>query len=911
LKLLPQFACLSLVFLFTTCATPASAVHPIVPSFQRVFAAAESENLEQGGEFLLTELNCVSCHQSDVAAMKPKQAPILNDVSGRVRPDWLEKYLASPQTMKPGATMPDMFVGVSEAEKTKQIESLTHFLYSQGTGVPQQAVANIGARARGERLFHTVGCVACHGGQQEDAVKLPTSVPLGELTAKYTLPSLSSFIQTPHEVRPGGRMPSLNLTSSEARDIAAYLLPNVPEKAGIAYSYYEAKFGDKLPDFSTMTPTETGAVEKIDISPKKRDNDFGLTFVAALQVDVAGEYTFWTKSDDGSRLYVNDKVVVDNDGVHPATEKSGKLKLPPGKHIVRVEFFEKGGGEELTVDIQSPGGKRHPLHEDVVSAKRDEELKPIEFKVNDQLAEQGKKLFTSIGCASCHQMSDETRGKDNVLASTLKSPSLASLDKAKGCLAEDGNGVNYHLADNQKNALALAVVRHSKKSPAKTSEERIDHTLAQFNCYACHARGEKGGIEPERQTFFETTQPEMGMEGAIPPGLDGVGGKLTEAWLRKILAEGAKDRPYMLTRMPKFGVENVGHLVKDLGENDKLDPLPAVELVRKDALNAGRKMVGEKGFACIKCHTFGSFKATGVQSIDMTVMHQRLREDWVRRYLQNPQKFRRGTRMPSAWPPAPNKSLLPDILDGENETQIAAVWLYLKQGKKAKIPLGLYPEGNLLIPASEAIIYRNFIEGVSPRAIAVGYPEELHITFDAQQMTLAQIWQGVFMDAGKHWTGRGQGFQKPGGQNLKTLTKGVSLAILDLEKQGDAPWPEQTAKEAGISFLGYTLTEDQRPTFGYKMGDVEVRDFPNPVETDTTVELSRRIRFTSKSSTKNLYFRVARGEIRDIGDATYEIDGVKISATGLLARESKGQQELLAPVVFTDGKAEIALTYRW
>ena len=38
----------------------------------------------------------------------------------------------------------------------------------------------------------------------------------------------------------------------------------------------------------------------------------------------------------------------------------------------------------------------------------------------------------------------------------------------------------------------------------------------------------------------------------------------------------------------------------------------------------GWQLVGTKGFSCIKCHTFGKFKATGVQSIDMSIMHKRL-----------------------------------------------------------------------------------------------------------------------------------------------------------------------------------------------------------------------------------------------------------------------------------------------
>ena len=81
----------------------------------------------------------------------------------------------------------------------------------------------------------------------------------------------------------------------------------------------------------------------------------------------------------------------------------------------------------------------------------------------------------------------------------------------------------------------------------------------------------------------------------------------------------------MLTRMPKFGASNAGHLQKLLEDADKLEPLAAVKLNPKEAKIAGWQMVGDNGFGCIKCHTFGRYKATGVQSIDLTIMHKRLR----------------------------------------------------------------------------------------------------------------------------------------------------------------------------------------------------------------------------------------------------------------------------------------------
>ena len=98
----------------------------------------------------------------------------------------------------------------------------------------------------------------------------------------------------------------------------------------------------------------------------------------------------------------------------------------------------------------------------------------------------------------------------------------------------------------------------------------------------------------------------------------------------------------MLTRMPKFGVDNAGHLQKLLAETDKLEPLAEVKLPATESKHAGWRMVGEQGFGCIKCHTFGRFPSTGLQSMDMTIMNKRLREEWFRRYCRRPADVPQG-----------------------------------------------------------------------------------------------------------------------------------------------------------------------------------------------------------------------------------------------------------------------------
>jgi len=401
----------------------------------------------------------------------------------------------------------------------------------------------------------------------------------------------------------------------------------------------------------------------------------------------------------------------------------------------------------------------------------------------------------------------------------------------------------------------------------------------------------------------------MGDEGRVPPPLDGAGAKLTAEYLKQILDQGAHDRPYMHTRMPGFGLANLGKLPEALA-TDTLTAAPPVKFAVPDGKvkSAGRFLVGAQALSCFKCHTFAGQKAEGVQGIDMVLMTKRLRRDWFQAYLLNPQKVRLGTRMPAAWPDG--KTFYPDLLDGQTATQIESIWVYLQDGLRAQHPVGLGKQYIPLIPDKSAIIYRNFIEGAGTRAIGVGYPEKLNLAFDANEMRLALLWQGGFIDAGRHWTDRGDGYQPPLGDNILKLPAGASFAIL---AKADVVWPTTAPKEQGWKFTGYRLTPDDRPTFQYALGDLKVEDFPNPT-TDKDPALRRTLMLTAAKAMEKLYFRAAvGGKIEADKNGWFHIDGwkMKIEGGSPIIRQSAGTMELLVPISFKNGKAEIVQEFVW
>lgn len=889
-----------------------ASAHPIVPGFERFHSGPDS-NPAVGGSLLLSELNCVSCHSTEGQAKK--QAPILDTVGLRTRLGHLRKFIADPQAVKPGTTMPSLFAG--DPERDAKVEALIHFL--AGTGTPRNVRPDLKAVIRGKDIYAKIGCAACHGGRdlagEPAKPQFGFAVPLGDLKSKYTIPGLSAFLANPLESRSSGRMPHL-LKPKEAADVAHYLLQGSKfnhsvGKGTTKYSYFEGEW-DKLPDFGKMKPKASGTTVAFEVAIARRESDYALRFEGFFRADAAGAYTFHLNSDDGSKLLIDGKTVVDNDGIHAPLSKSGSAELTKGVHAVVVDFFQGGGGAELEVEIEGRGLGRQPFGPLVAATEADLdkkiEPKPAEkdedsLTVDPRLAAKGRELFTSMGCASCHHFYENKKP----LVSTLVAKPLSGL-KSGGCLAESvAKGLpKYDLSVAQRKALAGAIAT-PPAAPRELSAV-IAVTMLTFNCYACHSRDKIGGPTDATNAVFSTSQQEMGEEARVPPPLDGVGAKLNAEYVKQILDKGAKDRPYMHTAMPGFGNANVGHLVALFESVDHLPSVPPVKFEVADAkvISSGRQMVGAQGFGCIKCHTFAGNKAEGVQGIDMLLMPKRLKRDWFRAYCVDPQKIRPGTRMPTAWPNG--QSTLPSILDGKAPTQIESIWTYVSS-KSPAIPAGMGRKFIPLVPTDGAIIYRNFIQGAGTRAIGVGYPEKLNLAFDANDLRLAMIWKGGFIDAARHWTDRGAGFEGPLGDDVMGLPAGGEFAVLP---KADTPWPTGKSTERGYKFLGYSLTKDDRPTFKYSYNGVTIEDFANPSGKENPT-LKREFTLTGKP-VEGLYFRAAVGnKIESARDGWYKIDGwdVRIAGAKAQIRKSNGKSELLVPVVINDGKANFVQEFSW
>ena len=269
--------------------------------------------------------------------------------------------------------------------------------------------------------------------------------------------------------------------------------------------------------------------------------------------------------------------------------------------------------------------------------------------------------------------------------------------------------------------------------------------------------------------------------------------------------------------------------------------------------------------------------------------------------------------MPSFWPEG--KSSRADILNGDTDRQIDAVWAYLAKAKEAGLPSGLIQGRIELVATNEAIIYRNFIDGAGSRAIGVGYPEKANLAFDANNLRLALIWQGPFMDAGRHRTGRGDGWEPPLGYNVVKLPPGPPLAVLG---SADSPWPTESGHGAGFQMRGYRLDEKRRPTFLYSFATVQVEDYPVAAEGELEAFFRRTLTFRADAPPAKLFFRAWSGSaLQAKEDGSFiASDRVRFrfalaDGAHAIARRSGDQWELLVPILFHGTEAKIVEEIIW
>ncbi len=140
-----------------------------------------------------------------------------------------------------------------------------------------------------------------------------------------------------------------------------------PANNGLSFKYYEHKW-TALPDFSKYKPSRKGKIYQFrleDVNPTA--DEFGVVYNGNIMVEEEGDYIFYLVSNDGTKLYIDGRLVTDNSGQHGAdNEKSGKIRLMKGAHPIRLDYFQAGGGMFLKVSYEGPGVPKQEIPANVL-----------------------------------------------------------------------------------------------------------------------------------------------------------------------------------------------------------------------------------------------------------------------------------------------------------------------------------------------------------------------------------------------------------------------------------------------------------------------------------------------------------------------------------------------------------------
>ena len=616
--------------------------------------------------------------------------------------------------------------------------------------------------------------------------------------------------------------------------------------------------------------------------------------------------------DSSEKFHELNKEDFEDNGVVGA----GPLLSEWAESVPLPNLFNKYSHDALTKFLLNPGhvrpaGRMPSLKLNVVEAadiahyllgEKTVVTRPPTDAPDQQLVAQGKVHFVKFGCIECHQLEEDFSQIDRPVYRPLAAEMISG-----GCLEINSarRSIKYPLTSQQQQLLKSAI---SDQIP-ETTEQLLHRKLVAGNCYACHQRIWKnsesvGGVGARRFSLFETVgHVDFGDEGRIPPPLSDVGAKLTEAALTDILAGKRDIRPHMQARMPLFTEQVTGGLPTlfkrvDSVENNTTDLFSEID--KKELIEAGRQLV-DKG--CVQCHAINGKRMTGVVGVEMGQPGERLQAGWFKEFLLDPNSKRPRTRMPNFFPQG--NASVPQILNGDIQQQVTAIWTYLNHSKTSELPDKLLADEQQnfeLKPNDSPIRLRTFMQNVGTRAMAVGFPQRIHYAYDLKELRLALAWKGRFLDAHGTWFDRFIPFAAPLGDEQITLTQGVALA-----RPGQS-WPTK-ASAAGIRYLGYRLAKppDTVPTLRFGNDQIEATDTLLPINSG----LKRTIVVKGETTGWALLLATARETAKLVGDSdSVVIVDQRLTVTvdsGHLLKMKDGQ----VYVLLRPGDQSVEVKYQW
>lgn len=182
---------------------------------------AEPQSLTRGAH-LARFLRCQACHSiGDMPPAAPLRSPSLETAAANLREEWLLSFFSSAQS---GSKSTRPFDALHATFTVSEARDLVAWLRSEKSGaIPKHGKDLRGSQEEGERLFLTVGCLACHTHDGTGSHSLFGGGDLTGIAAKRPAGFLARWLRNPSSVNPHHRMPEFDLTDAEVANLAHFL----------------------------------------------------------------------------------------------------------------------------------------------------------------------------------------------------------------------------------------------------------------------------------------------------------------------------------------------------------------------------------------------------------------------------------------------------------------------------------------------------------------------------------------------------------------------------------------------------------------------------------------------------------------------------------------------------------------
>lgn len=576
----------------------------------------------QLGLTIIDKAGCNGCHQIESYPKRFNTGPDLTRINEKVSRKWAKKWIHSPQSFRFNTWMPHFFGQENNSSpemikrSTTEINAIVEFLFNGKNESDNSSDRKyLGNAENGEQLFNNVGCLGCHNIQEEFIELADLDYDLDKLPYEYSV--------------------SEHGYESEKTDLLELTKQQGPNLIGLG-----SKTSAKWVYNWIKDPQEYWTETRM---PNLRLSNQEAKDITAYLL------SFKNEDFEQEEFPDLDKVELEN------IARGWLVKAFPEERAERM-LSEMDYSE--TIDYVADKSIRFYGCFSCHNIAGYEKTKPI----GTDLTSEGTKPVDKLDFGHIH---DIEHLNYSWFEQKLASPRI--FDRHKIVETEDKLRMpNFYFKPEEIEAVVTAILSFNEDKVSEVKQASFykeDHSvyagykiLNQYNCKGCHIIDGFGGQIAEL----------IGAPEYSPPNLNTEGEKVQPSWLFKFLKEPLLLRPNLQVRMPTFSMSDqewnfVISAFQDLDENGLAFESDYHVNTRSDKYKAGEKLQ-ELG-VCSNCHFYGTtFPKQGAETWapNLALSKERLRPEWIVKWLDDPQSVMPGTKMPAPYIPSKEELEMPD-----------------------------------------------------------------------------------------------------------------------------------------------------------------------------------------------------------------------------------------------------------